>query len=240
MALEEYVRKRKFENTPEPPPANRGQPGRLPTERAALLRAASRRHPPALRFPPGDRRRAGFLGGSQRSVARAALQAFLAAKVEDHPLEYGELRGQHSGRQLRRRQRDAVGPRHLGTAGRRAGGRATRARRSQVPPARRKAQGRVRAGAHEESRQGQRMAADQEARRRRRARLGHRATRLERALRPHAAGDRAGLARPQDQAEDGRRSAARMEEPPAAHAVQDGRQSRAAAPKPKPPSTPPR
>ena len=228
MALEEYVRKRKFEKTPEPPPATEAP---APTaHRAALLRAAPRRHAAALRFPPGDRRRAGFVGRSQRPFARAALQ-IPGRQSGRSSARIRRIRGQHSGGKLRRGQRHAVGSRHVGIAGRRARRRATRARRSEVPPAWREAEGRVRHRPHEESRQGQRMAAHQEARCRCGARLGHRAIRLERALRPHPAGDRAGLARAQDQAEDGRRSAARMEKP----ACGAGR-----APSPPRPRRPPR
>ena len=210
MALEEYVRKRKFEKTPEPPPSTKAPAA------AASPRFYVQRHD-ATRLHYDFRLEIGgvlvSVGRAQRPFARAALQV-PGRQSRRSSARIRRIRRQHSRRQLRRGQRHAVGPRHMGIAGRQAGRRAARARRPEVPPARRKAEGRIRHGPHEESRQRQRVAAHQEARCRCRARLGHRAVRLERAFRPHAAGDRAGPARPQDQAGDRRRSPAPMEESP--------------------------
>ena len=163
MSLEEYARKTPFEKTPEPPPrkpeASSG--GKL------FLCPAARRHPPALRFPPGDRRRAEILGRTQRPTLDPAVKR-LATHVEDHPVDYGDFEGNIPAGNYGARQRHAVGPRHLRTARRPSGRKPNRARRPQVPPARRKAQGRIRHRPHEGPRQGQRVAADQEERRIRR------------------------------------------------------------------------
>ncbi len=89
MPLEEYAAKRRFEKTPEPAPA-REQHG---ASRQLLLRAAARRHPPALRFPAGDRRRAEVVGRAQRVRRSIPRVKHLAAHVEDHPIEYGDFEG---------------------------------------------------------------------------------------------------------------------------------------------------
>ena len=138
-----------------------------------FLCATARCHPAALRLSPGDRRRPEILGRAQRAVARPGGEGLRGARGRP-PRGVRRFRRQHSGRQLRRRQRDAVGPRHVRPAGRCRGRGATGARRSEVPPARRKAEGRFRHRPHEAPRQGQgqRVAAHQEARRVRRRRAG--------------------------------------------------------------------
>src|ERR1700722_4821256 len=91
MALEEYVRKRKFGNTPEPPPqteAARTGAGEAP-------RFFVQRHDaPRLHY---DFRLEidGVLvsWAVPKGPSLEPLSKFLAAKVEDHPLEYGEFEG---------------------------------------------------------------------------------------------------------------------------------------------------
>ena len=90
MALEEYVRKRKFANTPEPPPA---------AEAAAPPAAAPRffvqRHD-ATRLHYDFRLEIGGVLVSwavPKGPSLEPLSKFLAAKVEDHPLEYGSFEG---------------------------------------------------------------------------------------------------------------------------------------------------
>ena len=70
----------------------------------------------------------------------------LAMHVEDHPIEYGELRRRDPAEAIRRRHRDALGSRHVAAQGR--SGRRVREGPSQVRARRRKAEGRLDAGAH--------------------------------------------------------------------------------------------
>ena len=92
MALEEYVRKRKFENTPEPAPS------------AKVDQAVSPGTPHRFYIQRHDATRLHYdfrleIGGVLVSWAvpkgpsLEPLSKFLAAKVEDHPLEYGEFEG---------------------------------------------------------------------------------------------------------------------------------------------------
>ncbi len=87
------------------------------------------------------------------AVARPGRQGLRRACGRP-PRRVRRFRRQHSGGQLRRRQRHAVGSRDVRSAGRYPCRGATGARRSEVPPARRKAEGRFRHRAHESARKG--------------------------------------------------------------------------------------
>jgi bifunctional non-homologous end joining protein LigD len=91
MALEEYARKRKFEKTPEPAP-------KIEASKAAGGAAPSfyvQRHD-ATRLHYDFRLEAGGVLVSwavPKGPSLEPLAKHLAAKVEDHPLEYGEFEG---------------------------------------------------------------------------------------------------------------------------------------------------
>lgn len=91
MALEEYVRKRKFEKTPEPAPK------KAEAESAAggAPRFYVQRHD-ATRLHYDFRLEIDGVLASwavPKGPSLEPLSKFLAAKVEDHPLEYGEFEG---------------------------------------------------------------------------------------------------------------------------------------------------
>ena len=91
MALEEYVRKRKFENTPEPPPKTEASHDR----RRRAPRFYVQRHD-ATRLHYDFRLEIGGVLVSwavPKGPSLEPLSKHLAAKVEDHPLEYGEFEG---------------------------------------------------------------------------------------------------------------------------------------------------
>ena len=90
MALEEYVRKRKFEKTPEPPPQTKAS-----TAAGAAPRFYVQRHD-ATRLHYDFRLEIGGVLVSwavPKGPSLEPLSKHLAAKVEDHPLEYGEFEG---------------------------------------------------------------------------------------------------------------------------------------------------
>src|SRR5580700_4822670 len=90
MALEEYVRKRKFENTPEPPPNTKAEAATGDAPRFYVQRHdATRLH---YDFRLEDE---GVLvsWAVPKGPSLEPLSKHLAAKVEDHPLDYGEFEG---------------------------------------------------------------------------------------------------------------------------------------------------
>jgi bifunctional non-homologous end joining protein LigD len=92
MALEEYARKRKFEKTPEPPPQTKVGQAVSP---ATAPRFYVQRHD-ATRLHYDFRLEIGGVLVSwavPKGPSLEPLSKFLAAKVEDHPLDYGEFEG---------------------------------------------------------------------------------------------------------------------------------------------------
>ncbi len=90
MALEEYARKRRFPNTPEPPPPAAPEPAPSAAPRFYVQRHDATRLHYDFRLEIG-----GVLvsWAVPKGPSLEPLSKFLAAKVEDHPLAYGEFEG---------------------------------------------------------------------------------------------------------------------------------------------------
>jgi bifunctional non-homologous end joining protein LigD len=85
MSLDEYKRKRRFEETPEPPP-------KLEKSRGTALWCSAIRHAPALRFPlemEGVLKSWAVPKGPSLDPADKRL----AMQVEDHPVSYFDFEG---------------------------------------------------------------------------------------------------------------------------------------------------
>jgi len=207
MPLEEYAAKRRFENTPEPPPGTH-------TSKPGANYFCVQRHD-ATRLHYDFRLE---IDGVLKSWAvpkgptlDPGLKHF-AAHVEDHPIEYGGFegtipKGNYGAGSVMLWDRGTF--ELLGDA---SGG-ADCARRFEIPAAWRKAEGRFRAGPHERARQRERLADHQEARRVRSARLGRGEPRVQRALGTDAGGDCEEPAGSRDQARDGGRGGPHVGEP---------------------------
>jgi bifunctional non-homologous end joining protein LigD len=95
MALEEYVRKRRFENTPEPPPETKVNKHVSRIDKDAAARFFVQRHD-ATRLHYDFRLEIGGVLVSwavPKGPSLEPLSKHLAAKVEDHPLDYGDFEG---------------------------------------------------------------------------------------------------------------------------------------------------
>ena len=147
------------------PSRSPGKTGKKQYAFGPILHPAPQRHPPALRFPAGDRRHAEVLGRSQRARRSIPPSKHLAAMVEDHPLDYGDFegnipKGKYGGGSVMLWDRGT-----FELIGDEAGVGTDRARRSEISPARRKAERNLGAGPHERAaatREGQRVADHQE------------------------------------------------------------------------------
>ncbi|MFZ0593315.1 MAG: DNA ligase D [Bryobacteraceae bacterium] len=90
MALEEYVRKRRFAETPEPPPAKKPQKTESPEGMFCVQRhRATRLHYDLRLEVNGALASWAVPKGPGLDPARKSL----AMKVEDHPIEYGDFEG---------------------------------------------------------------------------------------------------------------------------------------------------
>ena len=112
MSLKEYVRKRKFENTPEPAPTTM-EPAERTQGRLFIQRHDATRLHYDLRLE---------IGGTLKSWAvpkgpsQVPLSKQLAMHVEDHPISYGDFEGNIPKGNYGARQRHALGLRHVRSA----------------------------------------------------------------------------------------------------------------------------
>ncbi|MGD0361003.1 MAG: DNA ligase D [Bryobacteraceae bacterium] len=90
MALEEYVRKRRFENTPEPSPKTKAAAKASGAPHFYVQRHDATRLHYDFRLEIG---RVLVSWAVPKGPSLEPLAKHLAAKVEDHPLEYGEFEG---------------------------------------------------------------------------------------------------------------------------------------------------
>ena len=120
-----------FAQTPEPSGLKEKAARVTQRAQAALRRADASRDAPALRLPPGGRRRAGVVGGPQGPDARSGRPAPRDAR-RGSSARLSRLRGQHPEGTVRRRQRHRMGSRHVQARRRRRSGRRDRQRQDQV------------------------------------------------------------------------------------------------------------
>ena len=134
MGLDEYRRKRDFRRTAEP----RGRPVEKPEGKLTYIiqkHDASHLHYDFRLELNGVLKSWAVPKGPDLDPANKRL----AMQVEDHPLEYGGLRGNHPAGRVWRWNRDALGQGRVGADGR--PGQGLPGRSSQIHPARGKASG---------------------------------------------------------------------------------------------------